>query len=212
MNVTALQRPSSLVEGVCQQLAQLIRGESSGEERWLPAERSLWPAAVREARARADWRRAGRLSALAAVLAALAAVIAWSAAGRDLARVADERRALAPRVSSAMAARDSLTALGRQLASLRGFGDGTPRWSSVIVALGDALPVDASLVSLRTSGDTLILTGDAGHAAAVFSALGRSSLLNGVRAEAPIQQQVENGEVVAERFTIAAKLAPPRPR
>lgn len=41
MNITALQRPTSLVEGVCQQLAQLIRGDSSAEERWLPAERSL---------------------------------------------------------------------------------------------------------------------------------------------------------------------------
>jgi DNA-binding transcriptional MocR family regulator len=41
MNVTALQRPSSLVEGVCQQLAGLIRGDHSGAERWLPAERSL---------------------------------------------------------------------------------------------------------------------------------------------------------------------------
>lgn len=41
MNITTLQRPASLVEGVCQQLAALIRGGSSTEERWLPAERSL---------------------------------------------------------------------------------------------------------------------------------------------------------------------------
>ncbi|NBV35488.1 MAG: FadR family transcriptional regulator [Proteobacteria bacterium] len=41
MNITALQRPTSLVEGVCQQLAELIRDGSSNKERWLPAERSL---------------------------------------------------------------------------------------------------------------------------------------------------------------------------
>ncbi len=41
MNITTLQRPGSLVEGVCQQLAELIRGGTSSEERWLPAERSL---------------------------------------------------------------------------------------------------------------------------------------------------------------------------
>jgi GntR family transcriptional repressor for pyruvate dehydrogenase complex len=41
MNITTLQRPTSLVEGVCQQLAELIRGGSADEERWLPAERSL---------------------------------------------------------------------------------------------------------------------------------------------------------------------------
>ena len=41
MNITTLQRPASLVEGVCQQLAELIRGGSPDDERWLPAERSL---------------------------------------------------------------------------------------------------------------------------------------------------------------------------
>lgn len=41
MNITALERPASLVERVCQQLAELIRGESPEEERWLPGERSL---------------------------------------------------------------------------------------------------------------------------------------------------------------------------
>ena len=111
-----------------------------------------------------------------------------------------------------MAARDSLAALRQRTAILRGFGAGAPRWSSVIVALGAALPRDASLLSFRSKGDTLILTGEAAQAALVFGALGRSNVLTGVRAEAPIQQQVENGEVVAERFTIAARLAPPRSR
>jgi DNA-binding FadR family transcriptional regulator len=41
MNITALERPASLVESVCQQLAELIRGGSAEEERWLPGERSL---------------------------------------------------------------------------------------------------------------------------------------------------------------------------
>jgi GntR family transcriptional repressor for pyruvate dehydrogenase complex len=41
MNITALQRPVSLVEGVCQQLAELVRGMTSQDDRWLPAERSL---------------------------------------------------------------------------------------------------------------------------------------------------------------------------
>ena len=41
MNIIALERPASLVERVCQQLAELIRGSSAEEERWLPGERSL---------------------------------------------------------------------------------------------------------------------------------------------------------------------------
>ena len=41
MKITALERPASLVERVCQQLAELIRGGSAEEELWLPGERSL---------------------------------------------------------------------------------------------------------------------------------------------------------------------------
>ncbi len=41
MNITTLERPASLVEGVCQQLAELIRGGDSEKDRWLPGERSL---------------------------------------------------------------------------------------------------------------------------------------------------------------------------
>ncbi|MCB1209104.1 MAG: FadR family transcriptional regulator [Verrucomicrobiales bacterium] len=41
MSISTLPRPTSLVEGVCQQLADLIREPSSDEERWLPGERSL---------------------------------------------------------------------------------------------------------------------------------------------------------------------------
>lgn len=41
MNITTIQRPASLVAGVCQQLAELIRGGAAEDERWLPAERSL---------------------------------------------------------------------------------------------------------------------------------------------------------------------------
>ncbi|MBX7207231.1 MAG: FCD domain-containing protein [Verrucomicrobiaceae bacterium] len=43
MNLVSLERPASLVETVCQQLAKLIRGKHSEDEddRWLPGERSL---------------------------------------------------------------------------------------------------------------------------------------------------------------------------
>ncbi len=41
MKITTLERPASLVERVCQQLAELIRGDSDESERWLPAERCL---------------------------------------------------------------------------------------------------------------------------------------------------------------------------
>lgn len=43
MNIISLERPTSLVGTVCQQLAKLIRGRHTDDEndRWLPGERSL---------------------------------------------------------------------------------------------------------------------------------------------------------------------------
>jgi GntR family transcriptional regulator, transcriptional repressor for pyruvate dehydrogenase complex len=43
MNILSLERPTSLVETVCQQLAKLIRGKHTDDvnDRWLPGERSL---------------------------------------------------------------------------------------------------------------------------------------------------------------------------
>lgn len=42
MNILSLERPASLVDSVCQQLAKLIRGAGAEEDdRWLPGERAL---------------------------------------------------------------------------------------------------------------------------------------------------------------------------
>ena len=42
MNILSLERPTSLVDSVCQQLAKLIRGASAeDDDRWLPGERAL---------------------------------------------------------------------------------------------------------------------------------------------------------------------------
>lgn len=41
MVISALERPASLVDGVCQKLSVLIREDSGTDERWLPAERLL---------------------------------------------------------------------------------------------------------------------------------------------------------------------------
>lgn len=41
MVISALERPASLVDGVCQKLSSLIREETGPEECWLPAERLL---------------------------------------------------------------------------------------------------------------------------------------------------------------------------
>ena len=166
---------------------------------------SLWPDTVRADRERVQWKAATRLAIAAVVLLVIAAVVEWIGAGSAVNRVAAERAAIAPRVAVALATRDSIQALDARRAALEGFGAGAARWSSTLVELSRALPKDASLISFRASGDSVFFVGEAEHAADVFRALGASKAFNGVRADAPIQQQMDNGVVVAERFTISAK-------
>ena len=166
---------------------------------------SLWPDTVRAARERAQFATATRFGIGAVVLLIAAAVVEWIGAGSALSRVAAERAAIAPRVAVALASRDSMQTIDTQRAALERFGVDGARWSSTLVELSRVLPQSASLISFRASGDSVFFVGDAEHAADVFTALGATKAFRGVRADAPIQQQTDNGFVVAERFTIAAK-------
>jgi hypothetical protein len=191
-----------------------VRSLASGSEdaaalaaRYVPSTDadSLWPDAVRADRQRAQFAIATRFGVGAVVLLAIAAIVEWIGAGSAVSRVAAERAAIAPRVAVALASRDSIQTLDAQRAALESFGSGSARWSSALVELSRALPQSASLISFRASGDSVFFVGDAEHAADVFTALSTSKTFKGVRADAPIQQQMDNGVVVAERFTIAAK-------
>jgi hypothetical protein len=166
---------------------------------------SLWPDAVRAERERAQFAIAKRFGLGAVVLLVIAAIVEWIGSGSALSRAAADRAAIAPRVALALTSRDSIQTLDAQRAALESFGAGSARWSSALVELSRALPQSASLISFRASGDSVFFVGDAEHAADVFTALSVSKAFKGVRADAPIQQQMDNGVVVAERFTIAAK-------
>ena len=172
----------------------------------LADDHSLWPDRVYAARERAKWRSAGRYITAALGLLLATAIIEWVAAGQQLSSAKTERAAIRSQVSTVIAARDSLNRITWSLAGLRQFSADAQRWSATIAALTKALPLDAALNSFRASGDTVTMVGDAGHAATVFSALAQSPAFSGVRAQAPIQQQTENGEVVSERFSIATQL------
>ena len=171
--------------------------------------------ALRETGARpqeiATQRAALRWAAFSVGLLLMAAIISVTGDTRRLARVHADRAALRPPLESALIQRDSLTRITTRLTALRAFGD-TPSLTAAIVAIGDALPADASVIQLRASGDTIYLNGEADHAAAALTALAQSPALRGVRLDAPIQQAMENGEVVGERFSIVARLASPSAR
>ena len=172
----------------------------------LTDDHSLWPDRVYAARERAKWRSAGWYLTAALGLLLATAIVEWVAAGQQLSSAKAERAAIRSQVATVIAARDSLNRITSSLAGLRQFSAEAPRWSATVAALTKALPLDASLNSLRASGDTVTIVGDADHAATVFSALAQSPAFSSLRAQAPIQQQTENGEVVSERFSIAAQL------
>ena len=172
----------------------------------LTDDHSLWPHRVYAARERANWRSAGWYLTAALGLLLATAIIEWVAAGQQLSSAKAARAAIRSQVGTVIAARDSLNRITSSLAGLRQFSADAPRWSATIAALTKALPLDAALNSFRASGDTVTMVGDADHAATEFSALAQSPAFSSVRAQAPIQQQTENGEVVSERFSIAVQL------
>ena len=174
----------------------------------FPDQDSLWPARTYAMRSKLIWRRVRTLAIASAALLIVAIGIEWRSLKREELRVAAERAELRPAVAAALARRDSLQSLERVLGAIRGFESDSPAWLALLTSVEAALPEDASLISFRGVGDTLVLVGEAERAAPVLAALAGARALRAVRADAPIQQQVEDGEVVAERFTILTLLAP----
>ena len=172
----------------------------------LPDDRSLWPARVYEQRVRDRWRAARAWAIAAAALFVAAVGVQWWSERAQLLVIDAERARLRPAVASAMARRDSLAMIERSLDRLRGFRSEPPRWLEILSAVEQSLPEDASLVTLRGNGDTLSVAGEADRAAPVLETLSASPAFSDVRAESPFQQRIEQGEVVAERFLIGARV------
>jgi hypothetical protein len=169
---------------------------------------SLWPETVYAARLRRVWRQVRAFALASAALLALAAGLEWQSLRRAEGRVAAARAALQPVVAEALARRDTLLRLEEALHQLQRFETDVPRWLWLLAVVDAALPGDASLLSLRGTGDTLVLIGEGERAAPALDALGRIPALGAVRVDAPIQQRVDEGEVVAERFTLLVRLRP----
>jgi hypothetical protein len=166
---------------------------------------SLWPDEVYAERTRRVWRQAIGLAVASFVLLVAAAGLEWRAITRAEASLATVRDSLRPALDAVMARRESSATIGSRVRAIEGFEQGAPRWLDLLAAVDRTLPADASLQSLRASADTLLLTGQAQRAAPVLRAFSESPRFDGARTDAPIDQVVENGEVVAERFTIIAR-------
>jgi hypothetical protein len=146
------------------------------------------------------------LCATAACVVAAGGVYRWGLS-RHLSAIAIHRQAIRPRVTSAVAARDTLDLLLRSINAMRSLERATPRWSSAIARIVVALPQDVSLITLRADGDSVTLDGQAIDAASVFAALRSTPGVVDIRATAPIRQELAVGESSIERWTIALRVA-----
>jgi hypothetical protein len=81
-----------------------------------------------------------------------------------------------------------------------------PRWSSVLGAIGDALPSDAFITRLRAQSDTVIVEGSAARATAAFDALAAAPWVGTIRASAPIRRETANDGAVTETFEFTITL------
>lgn len=78
-------------------------------------------------------------------------------------------------------------------------------WARVLATLGVTLPRDAHLLSVRATGDTIVLDGAARDAGAVFAALERARFAD-LAATAPVRRERSATGEVTERFTFRARV------
>jgi Tfp pilus assembly protein PilN len=160
--------------------------------------------AIRRRRIR---RVAVALASAALVCTVLAACANYWGLKHQLAAVRQHRSLLAPKVAAAMRARDSLATLSGDLSIVHDLERSTVRWSTVIADLADYLPRDAYVTELHGEGDSVVVQGIASQARSVFQAMQQMPHTTGLRAAAPIRQDVASDGSVREQFALGVRLA-----
>jgi hypothetical protein len=160
---------------------------------------------VPEERFEATARRARRVMSAALVASAFALLVTGGARlwdlRREIAAVEAARTELRPRVVRALATRDSLMGIERDLAAVRVHEETAPRWSTLLESVATALPRTAMLTSLRGAADTVVVDGAASNASAVFEAMQRARNVAAVRSNAPVRQAFDSTRGPYEVFS-----------
>ncbi len=152
-------------------------------------------------------RRLTRIMAgSAAALVMLTAGLEWWGTARELDRVLARRQALRAPVARAMAVRTALDEWQARLEALRAGETGRPRWPAVFAELADHLPADAHLSSLRGTADSLVVEGVAAEANTALQSLRRAPKVEGLRALAPIRQEIRDSGPTREQFLVGMRL------
>ncbi len=161
-------------------------------------------AAQRDSRRR---RIAARLGiAAAALLVAAGGANVWGTY-RKLDAVRAERLEIADRVQPLILARDSLQQLNDRIQAREDLWANTPRWTPVLVELASLLPRDSYLTALFASGDTIEMEAAGSRAGEAIQALRAAGLFQDVRLQGVVERELENGDIVVERFRVSARLA-----
>jgi Tfp pilus assembly protein PilN len=145
----------------------------------------------------------------AVALLAFAAFVELWGVHRQLRLVQEERARLRPQIASTLVGRTTVDATYRHLTALNAIERASPQWSSVLATLSEAVPDDAHLTAVRAREDSLIVDGLAQHAARVFDALEKTSVLVDVKAPAPVRRELQEDGTALDHFTIAARVARP---
>lgn len=159
-------------------------------------------------------QRARRTRSVARSLVAVAAASLVASAGlelwgtqRELQQVESRRAAIRARVNGIMRVRDALDVVDRRTTTLVTLDRTAPQWSGTMATVASHLPLDAHLAAFRGRADSLVLEGTAERAAPVFEAIQRAPGVNGVRATAPIRQELDGEQRPVEHFAVALRLA-----
>ena len=157
-----------------------------------------------------DRRAAWVVAAAAAGILVLAAGVELWGVHHQLRLVREERERLRPQIASTLIGRGTIDATSRHLASLTAIERSSPRWSTVITELSQAITDDAYLTAIRARGDSLIIDGLAEHASRVFDALQHSKMLTDVRSAAPVRREIQDDGTALDHFTISARVVSPQ--
>ena len=157
-------------------------------------------------------RLAWTLAGVAAALLVLSAGLELWGVKHQLRKVREERAALRGQIAATLVGRSTLDATYRKVAALNAIERTSPRWSSIIASLSEAVPQDAYLTAIRTRQDSLVVDGLGEHAARVFDALTTTPGLVDVRSAAPVRREAQEDGPAIEHFTIAARVEAPAVR
>jgi len=190
---------------------------SHDPEGWAGAEESaaaraglggldLAPPSLRGEERKKVRRRAVALVGGALVLLAASAVGQLWGAHRELAAVQGRRAEIRGEVAPLLSSRDRLNQLTAQVGSMEHLSMNSPVWNRTLVELAAVLPEDTFLTGFYASGDTVELRAVGARAGEAIQALREAGLFREVRLQGSVERELAEGETVAERFRLWARL------